>query len=93
MDGAHRNTQAPHLVDFEGVVTTSNSVVPAPAFSALHSQYQMQIERIAEGLNTLHPGAIAFYPFDSLAAFTKVMTTLIADAQPYRLPEFTKRDH
>lgn len=92
MDGAHRNTQAPHVVDFEGVVTTSNSVVPAPAFSALHGQYQMQIERIAEGLNTLHPGAIAFYPFDSLAAFTKVMTSLIADAQPYRLPEFTRRD-
>lgn len=91
MDGAHRNTQAPHMVDFEGVIATSNSVVPAPAFSALHEEYQMQIERIREGLDTLHPGAITLYPFDSLGTFTKEMTRLIANTQPYSLPEF-KRD-
>lgn len=92
MDGAHRNTQAPHLVDFEGVIATSSGVMPAPAFSALHTEYQMQITRVAEALNTLRPGAITLYPFDSLGAFTKEMTTLITTAQPYSLPEFTKRD-
>jgi len=48
----------------------------------------MHIERIAAGLNTLHPDAITLYPFDSLGAFTETMTTLIAESQPYRMPEF-----
>jgi CRISPR-associated protein Cst2 len=88
MDGAHRNTQTPHVVDVEGVIATSNGIVPAPAFSALHDEYVMHIERIAAGLNTLHPDAITLYPFDSLGAFTETMTTLIAESQPYRMPEF-----
>lgn len=92
MDGAHRNTQAPHLVDFEGVIATSSSVVPAPAFSGLQDEYRLQIERVANGINTLHPDAISLHPFDSLGQFAEVMSQLIASAQPYRLPEFTKRD-
>jgi CRISPR-associated protein Cst2 len=90
MDGAHRNTQAPHVVDFEGVVTTSAGVVPAPAFSGLHAEYRMQVERIASNLNSLHPNIITVRPFDSLAQFTEVMSDLIATAQPSRLPEFVK---
>jgi CRISPR-associated protein Cst2 len=92
MDGAHRNTQAPHLVDFEGVIATSSGVVPAPAFSGLHSEYRMQIERVAQGLNSLHNNAIIVHPFDSLGEFTEKMSAIIADARPYRLPEFAKRD-
>lgn len=91
LDGAHRNTQAPHLVDFEGVITTSSGVVPAPAFSALHPEYRMQIERIAGGLNKLNNDAIQTRPFDSLADFTECMSAIITEAQPYRLPEFAKR--
>jgi CRISPR-associated protein Cst2 len=90
MDGAHRNTQAPHVVDFEGVVTTSAGVVPAPVFSGLHAEYRMQVERIASNLNSLHPEIITVRPFDSLAQFTEVMSDLIATAQPSRLPEFVK---
>lgn len=90
VDGAHRNTQAPHVVDFEGVIATSSGVSPAPAFSALNSEYRMQIERVATGLNTLHSNAITLYPFDSAAEFTERMTGLIAAARPYRLPEFGK---
>jgi CRISPR-associated protein Cst2 len=90
MDGAHRNTQAPHVVDFEGVISTSVGVVPAPAFSALHPEYRMQIERVANSLNTLHENTIVLYPFDSLAEFSEQMSRLVKDAQPYRLPEFAK---
>ena len=88
MDGAHRNTQSPHVVDLEGVITTSNTIVPAPAFSALQNEYRMHIERIAAALNTLHPGAVGVHPFDSMGAFAEIMSTLIRTSQPYRLPEF-----
>jgi CRISPR-associated protein Cst2 len=88
LDGAHRNTQAPHVADFEGVITTSSSVVPAPIFSPLHGEYYMHIERIATALKTLHPGAVTLNAFDSLGSFTEIMTELIVNTQPYRLPEF-----
>lgn len=91
MDGAHRNTQAPHMVGFEGVITTSNGVIPAPAFSGLHAEYQTQIERVAASLNTLHPNAIGVHPFSDLGEFAETMSGLITNVQPYRLPEFKKR--
>ncbi len=90
LDGAHRNTQTPHVVGFEGMITTSSSVVPAPAFSPLHPEYCMHIERIATNLNRLHEGAITLYPFDSPGMFTEAMTNLITSSQPYRLPEYGK---
>ncbi|MCG8352766.1 MAG: DevR family CRISPR-associated autoregulator [Chloroflexales bacterium] len=90
LDGAHRNTQAPHVVDFEGVITTSSSVAPAPAFSGLHNGYREQISRITEHLNTLHDGAITMYPFEGMDMFTQQMSAIIRSAQPYRLPEFGK---
>lgn len=98
LDGAHRNTQAPHMVGFEGVVAVSRGVMPAPAFSGLHLEYRSQIERIAAGLNRLHKPAddsnpeniITLHPFDSLGEFTEHMSTIISEAQPYRLPEFGK---
>jgi CRISPR-associated protein Cst2 len=98
MDGAHRNTQAPHMVDFEGVIAVSRGVMPAPAFSGLHLEYRSQIERIAAGLNGLHKPSdaasqeemITLHPFDSLGEFTEHMSSIIAQARPYRLPEFGK---
>lgn len=90
MDGAHRNTQAPHMVDFEGVIATSSRMVPAPSFSSLHPEYKVQIERIAKGINTLHQDAIILYPFESLGEFAEKMSELITNVQPYRLPSFTK---
>lgn len=90
MDGAHRNTQAPHVVDFEGIIATSSGVVPAPAFSGLHSGYREQISRIADGLNRLNNDVIVLRTFDSLGEFTEQMTDIIANVQPYRLPEFGK---
>jgi CRISPR-associated protein Cst2 len=88
LDGAHRNTQAPHVVDVEGVITTSENVIPAPALSALKPEYKMHIERIANSLNALHPGAIAVYPFNDISEFTAEMSQLIRCVAPYHLPEF-----
>lgn len=93
MDGAHRNTQAPHMVGFEGVIAVSRSIMPAPAFSGLYDAYRDQLQRIANGLNKLHSDAVALYPFDSLGEFTEQMGGIIATAKPYRLPEFGKGRH
>lgn len=88
LDGAHRNTQSPHVVDIEGVITTSKSIVPAPALSALKPEYQMHIDRIAKALNTLHPNAIEVSPFTDIGEFADEMSQLIATIEPYHLPEF-----
>lgn len=90
LDGAHRNTQAPHVAGFEGVIAVSSGVMPAPAFSGLHDEYRIQLQRIATSLNKLHNNAITLYPFDSLGEFTERMGDIIATVQPYRLPEFGK---
>jgi CRISPR-associated protein Cst2 len=69
--GAHRNTQHPHIVDFEGVVSLSASTLPAPMISALNPDFVTQIEKIAAGLNALSPNKlpIVTHSFDSLGSF------------------------
>lgn len=71
--GAHRNTQNPHVVDFEGVITTSTSSLPAPAVSALNRDYENEIERVAGALNGLSTAtnSIAVRRFASLASFAE----------------------
>ncbi|NWJ95515.1 MAG: DevR family CRISPR-associated autoregulator [Chloroflexi bacterium] len=93
--GAMRNTQLPHLVELQGVISVSHGVLPAPTVSPLNAEYQAQIEGIAAALNglsseTLPPGAesqkatISLYPFESLAEFTQQMSDLTREATPYR---------
>lgn len=71
--GAHRNTQNPHLVDFEGVITTSTSSLPAPALSALNKDYGNELDRIAAALNGLSTAksSIAVLKFAGLASFAE----------------------
>jgi CRISPR-associated protein Cst2 len=71
--GAHRNTQNPHVVDFEGVIATSTSSLPAPAISALNRDYQNEIDRVAAALNGLSTVAnsIAVRKFAGLASFAE----------------------
>lgn len=75
--GAHRSTQFPHIVNFEGVVAVSSSTVPAPTISPLNASYQEEIEGIKENLNRLYPNAVTTYAFKSQSEFTKVMADLI----------------
>ena len=71
--GAHRNTQNPHVVDFEGVITTSTSSLPAPALSALNKDYETELDRIAAALNSLSTAAsnIVVRRFAGLASFAE----------------------
>jgi CRISPR-associated protein Cst2 len=76
--GAHRNTQNPHVVDFEGVIATSTSTVPAPAVSALNPSYLDEIGRIKVALNSLDAtrGGLETHEFSSLAGLTEKMVEI-----------------
>ena len=84
-NGAMRNTQLPHIVDFSGVVSYTTAVVPAPTVSALNSDYRENIEGIAAALNNLHPDSVVVKQFNSLAEYTQILQDLIASTEPYRL--------
>jgi CRISPR-associated protein Cst2 len=75
--GAHRSTQLPHVVNFEGVVTVSNSTVPAPTVSPLNGHYVSEIEGVARNLNRLFADSIEVHTFGSQSEFAKLMVDLI----------------
>ncbi len=81
MNGAHRNTQMPHLVDFKGAIVTSTSSVPAPSLSALNPEYRTQIVSTCEHLNRLRDQpALAVTQFENLSEFTNQMVDLASRA-------------
>jgi CRISPR-associated protein Cst2 len=82
-NGAMRNTQLPHLVNFSGVVSYTTAVVPAPTVSPLNQSYPDDIKGIANALSKLHPGAIEVETFDSLAEYTAILQKLIDSTAPY----------
>lgn len=84
-NGAMRGTQHPHVVSFEGAVTTSRAVVPAPALSPLHDDYLSELERLSAALNDIHPNAVRCERFDSMSAFANLMKNLISQTAPYCL--------
>ena len=84
-NGAMRGTQNPHILNFEGAVTVSTQVVPAPLLSALDDGYRDEVKRIAAALNAIHPNAVAVHEFDSMGAFAEVMQKLIAESTPFTL--------
>jgi CRISPR-associated protein Cst2 len=84
-NGAMRNTQMPHLVNFEGVITYSTGPVPAPTISPLNENFKEEIEKVATALNGLHPDTVTVKPFESLAGFAQTMQELIKESVPYQL--------
>ncbi len=76
-NGAHRNTQNPHIVDFQGVLTTSASSLPAPAVSALNDDYAKETSRIATVLNQMHPDSVKVHSFEGLAAFAETIAVVL----------------
>ena len=75
--GAHRNTQNPHIVDFQGVVTVSSSSLPAPNVSGLNPDFVGEASRIAQVLNKIHSEAITVHEFKSLSEFTETVATIL----------------
>ncbi len=85
-NGAMRNTQHPHLVNFKGVVTLTSDVVPAPSISPLNSSYQAELGKVARSLNTLRGGEVVqLRSFESISDFAEIMTDLSLKSVPYKL--------
>ncbi|MCD6367042.1 MAG: DevR family CRISPR-associated autoregulator [Bacteroidales bacterium] len=84
-NGAMRNTQNPHIVNFEGVISYSTSTCPAPTVSALNSNYVKEIEATATNLNKVTNDSLVTLPFDSLSDFTEKMSNIIIDTKPVKL--------
>jgi CRISPR-associated protein Cst2 len=76
--GAQRNTQSPHVVAFEGVITSSTSSIPAPAISALQGNYKEQVKGIVARLVELAPGAVTVQEFARMEDFAANMNALVA---------------
>jgi len=76
-DGAHRNTQNPHIVNFQGCVTASSTMLPAPTVSALNTEYQEEISSICNTLNELSPNSITKWEFKNLHEFATTINEII----------------
>jgi len=77
LNGAHRNTQLPHLVDFRGAIVVSTSSLPAPSLSALNPEYREQLAETCKNLNRLRDQAsLTMTTFDNLSEFSGQMADL-----------------
>lgn len=76
--GAQRNTQNPHILGFEGVVSVSSNSLPAPTVSALNPDYVAEIEQVAGHLNALEPNSrpISLFPFEGIGKFASIMAEI-----------------
>lgn len=77
--GAHRNTQNPHILNFEGVISYSHSSVPAPSVSALNEKYREEMEGIIQQLNRSYNGQVDAKRFDNQVEFSKRIMDLIQE--------------
>lgn len=81
--GAMRNTQNPHIVDVEGVLSYSTGPAPAPLLSPINSRFMDETLAVAEALNRLHAGQIVVQPFKGLAELANVISELAGVATAY----------
>ncbi|GAB4423419.1 MAG: DevR family CRISPR-associated autoregulator [Anaerolineae bacterium] len=84
-NGAMRSAQAPHLVDFSGVLTLSSGPVPAPTVSPLKDDYREQIARVRDALTRITGDTVSMATFDSLGEFTDLIGELLQSTVPYEL--------
>lgn len=77
--GALRGTQNPHILGFEGVISSSNSSVPAPSVSALNPDYIEEINRVAVQLNRIYDGTVDVKSFENQSDFSEQMANVILE--------------
>ena len=83
-NGAKRNTNLPHIDDFQGIITVSTRRCPAPMLSPLNDSYRDEIDSLKDTLNGVNgAGTIQSYRFDSLAEFGDRIANLLTLAQPW----------
>lgn len=89
LKGAMRNTQNPHVLNFEGIITTSSTSMPSPTVSPISESYIETIEKTTKSLNGIEPDAIDVFTFKSIDEFTSQMAVLIK-REPFELGSKTK---
>jgi len=80
--GAMRNTQNPHIVNFEGVVSYSTSSCPAPTVSGLKEDYKEEMQRTTAVLNSITNDSIETQEFNSISEFSQIIKELIESSEP-----------
>ena len=83
-NGAMRGTQNPHIVAFDGVITVSHALLPAPTISPLGEGYQEQVRQVAQALDPTGE-LLKVYPFANMAEFATTMRQIITTTCPYQL--------
>lgn len=83
--GAMRAAQMPHIVGFEGTLTYTTDILPAPTVSPLNANYVDEIGAVAESLTRLRPDAVVIQPFGSLSDFADAMREMVETTAPYEL--------
>lgn len=84
-NGAMRSTQAPHLVNLEGIVSISAGATPAPTVSPLKDDYREQITHVKTALDNIVPNTIDTHAFNSQGDLTDIFAWLMRDSTPYEL--------
>ena len=85
--GAMRNTQNPHIVNFEGIITVSTKPIPAPTISPINDYYRDEIKSISKTLNEIELDSISEIQFDTLAEFTDKFSKIINNCEGLKLKE------
>lgn len=92
LNGAMRNTQLPHLVDIQGILSWSASgAVPSTLISPLVGGmenvqlYSQQTQEVAQALGGDDPSLLECQPFGSISDFAVKMSTVIRQAVPASL--------
>ncbi len=84
-NGAMRNTQNPHIVNFEGIISYSTSSCPSPTVSPLNNDYINEISSTTGHLNKIVNDSLKTEEFTSLSDFAEKMTTLYRSTEPGKL--------
>ncbi|MCB9436490.1 MAG: DevR family CRISPR-associated autoregulator [Anaerolineales bacterium] len=84
-NGAMRSSQAPHMVNLAGVVSTSFGPIPAPTVSPLKGSYREDIRMTQAALERFRPETVYLSEFNSVGEFTDVMGSLIEQTTPYQI--------
>jgi CRISPR-associated protein Cst2 len=83
--GAMRGTQNPHILGFEGAVTVSYGVSPAPVMSPLRDGYLTETQAVVSSLNRVNGGVVEFQPFATLSEFAQIMERLVTETLPFKV--------
>ena len=88
-NGAQRNTQLPHIIGFEGVISLAMCACPAPTISPIAEDYQQQIKQICQAVNNIvspsegDSPSVSSIEFANMSAFASEMQELITGYVPY----------